>query len=81
MKIITTVGGKKISQRSARLRRKRSKAAQFAAKRKKGSLLKKVARSRKNSLSDRIRNEDKRFTGKLARKGLIERDPKHYRSK
>lgn len=71
MKIITTAGGKKISQRSARLRRRRQKTAAFAAKRKRGSIIKKVARSRKNSLSDRIRNEDKRFAGKLSRKGLL----------
>ena len=69
MKIITLTGGKKVSKRSVRLRNKRGKAAKFARKRRRGSFLQKVARSRKNSLSDRIENEDRRFSKKLARKG------------
>jgi len=71
MKIITLTGGKKVSKRSVRLREKRRKAAKFARKRRRGSFLQKVGRSRKNRLSHRIKDEDKRFAGKLARKGLL----------
>tara|TARA_R100001463_G_scaffold34902_1_gene76407 strand:+ start:120 stop:371 length:252 start_codon:yes stop_codon:yes gene_type:complete len=81
MKIITLTGGDKVSKRSVKLRRKRLKAGQFARKRKRGSVLKKAATSRKNRLSQRIKDEDKRFRRKLVRKGLLKRDPNHYQTK
>ena len=81
MKIITLTGGDKVSKRSVRLRRKRQRAGQFARKRKRGSLIRKAATSRKNRLSHRIKDEDKRFTRKLVRKGLVKRDPNHYKTK
>ena len=81
MKIITLAGGDKVSKRSVRLRRKRQRAASFARKRKRGSLARKAATSRKKSLSHRIKDEDKRFTRKLVRKGLVKRDPNHYKTK
>ncbi len=74
MKIITIAGGDKISKRSVRLRNKRQRAANFARKRKRGSLVRKAATSRKKRLTHRINDEDKRFRRRLVRKGLIKRD-------
>ena len=74
MKIITTAGGDKINKRSVRLRNKRQRAANFARKRKRGSLVRKAATSRKKRLTHRINDVDKRFRRRLVRKGLIKRD-------
>ena len=68
MKTVTIAGGREVSKRGVKLRRKRQKAANLAKRLKKGSFARKVVNSRRSSLDKRVKESDRRTTKRLNRR-------------